>query len=252
MLTNRSGLNICHSETDNRFEPLRINIGTNFKTGVNIPSTDSLFIILPVTGQKSIDIGRFGIFADGVPSIIQAFARLRRNGNIYAILPKVKSIADDQDIRNLLTYINIPVNELEILLQSKSETEFQLLINRYLKKYEALLPEIKEYENYESSRPKKSDFVPIPDKHSIEQIKHLQSFPHYGKAFTSIPSFTDFVLSKGQEILVNETVLAGKDIVPYVIWAAVHDQFTNCKLSSAISVNLNPKKLNLTSKKIYQ
>lgn len=241
--------NICDGDTGNKFDENRINIGTNFKTGVDIPTNDPFFIILPVTKKGTIDLGIFGIFSDGVPSIIQAIGRVRKKGNIYAIFPAVKTIIRDRDSKHLLTSVKIPTKELKYLLKSKIDSEFQELIEHYLKKYEALLPIIKEYEDYQKLQPKRSSFTGIPDKHLIEQIKQLQSFPHYGKAFTSIPSFTDFILSKGQEILVNETASAGKDILPYVIWAAVHDQFTNCKLSSVITVNRIIKKLYLTSAK---
>jgi hypothetical protein len=64
------------------------NIGTTFKTGINIEkSNTSFFIIAPP--KYAYEDKDFKVFAGGISSVIQALARVRGNGNthIFFITP---------------------------------------------------------------------------------------------------------------------------------------------------------------------
>src|SRR5690606_33484348 len=60
-------------DDDTPFNESVNNIGTTFKTGIDIKDNNSVFIILlPCISDQ----GNYGIFSDGLPSIIQSFARI--------------------------------------------------------------------------------------------------------------------------------------------------------------------------------
>src|SRR5207253_853586 len=65
-LTTGDNKNVLFNSTGN-------NIGTTFKTGINIEEPDNVFIIiLPYFTQDVPDLAGYGIFTDGVPALIQS------------------------------------------------------------------------------------------------------------------------------------------------------------------------------------
>lgn len=73
----------------NRFNNEMCNIGTNFKSGVNIiKENHSFVIIMPPNSSRMFFRNKFGIFSNGVNNVIQALARQRKKGEIHIILPR--------------------------------------------------------------------------------------------------------------------------------------------------------------------
>jgi len=70
----------------NRYDGTKINIGTNFKTGINISKENHCFIIvLPSKSAKMVFKNMYGIFSNGHLDIIQALARQRKKGEIHVV-----------------------------------------------------------------------------------------------------------------------------------------------------------------------
>ncbi|MBK9736913.1 MAG: hypothetical protein IPO92_18935 [Saprospiraceae bacterium] len=51
------------------------------------------------------------------------------------------------------------------------------------------------------------------------------------------PNESTFILEKGQEYLKYASYKSGKFITPYVVWAALHDQYINCTLDKIVYLN---------------
>lgn len=73
-------------EPQNRYDGSKINIGTNFKTGININKENHCFIIiLPSSSAKMPFENFYGIFSNGYIDIVQALARQRKKGEIHVV-----------------------------------------------------------------------------------------------------------------------------------------------------------------------
>lgn len=70
----------------NRYDSSKINIGTNFKTGININKDNHCFIIImPSKSAKMPFENLYGIFSNGYLDIVQALARQRKKGEIHVV-----------------------------------------------------------------------------------------------------------------------------------------------------------------------
>ena len=73
-------------EPKNRYDSSKINIGTNFKTGININKDNHCFIIImPSKSAKMPFENLYGIFSNGYLDIVQALARQRKKGEIHVV-----------------------------------------------------------------------------------------------------------------------------------------------------------------------
>lgn len=197
------------------FNPDSINIGTTFKTGIDILDKHSLFIII-LPGINFQNHASYGIFSDGIPSIIQSIARLRNGGDIYIFMPFPKVFIKGsilQELKKLFT-------EYEEYELRKPEEEGKVIGDKY-----------------KQIRKELEDEILIADLEQKNEEKY--PIPRY-------PSMDSFILEKSQSYLVNIDPSFGKLIYPYVIWAATNNQFTNCILKSIYTHNYQEISLNLT------
>lgn len=242
--------NICVSEDDfssdpaNRFDPTKINLGTNFKTGVNIPKGDPLFIILPYNYTSIFRTTSFGIFTDGEPAIIQALARVRSGSDVYVIVPEVDTIIDDEGHTNGF----LQKHGLDGKLKYKNELPLPKTeeLNAILLAYNKIFDEVNEKFIEYMEQQHKYSFYPDEDffiqafgsshhkKAVIKDVlkKFYSEFGVYFRPKVYHTSHTEFILEEGQRYLCTEFLSCGKKIYPYVLWAALNDQFTNCTLKS--------------------
>ncbi|QNS40911.1 DEAD/DEAH box helicase family protein [Chryseobacterium manosquense] len=73
-------------EPKNRYDENKINIGTNFKTGINIEKENHFFIIImPPRSTKMVFENKYGIFSGGYIDLVQAVARQRKVGEIHIV-----------------------------------------------------------------------------------------------------------------------------------------------------------------------
>lgn len=194
------------------------NIGTTFKTGISIKEKNSGFvIILPskYSMQGFIKSGDYGIFTDGTNSIIQAFARVREESEIYIIAPYPKMFIQYQQAEG--TY-------LQNLLQID-------MIKHYIYPHDNLI-----YSHYEYSEQRRlilNQYNKIVDGLKIEidevnrmvNLKKRDSLP-----YLQFPTFDMYCLSIGEKVLYSYYAMFGRDLSAYVLWAAFNNQFVNCKL----------------------
>ncbi|WP_449400502.1 hypothetical protein [Chryseobacterium wanjuense] len=76
----RDSLNLKANKT---YDSAKINIGTNFTTGVNIKAEEHNFIIILPIEAKIDFISYRGVFTSGLNAVTQSLARQRKQGDIY-------------------------------------------------------------------------------------------------------------------------------------------------------------------------
>ena len=89
------------------------NIGTTFKTGISIKEKNSGFVVfLPsAKAMKNVNRDKLGIFNNGVITLIQAIARVRKESDIYVIMPfPTKYIEEHQSYLTEDNYISKLMN----------------------------------------------------------------------------------------------------------------------------------------------
>lgn len=204
-----------NEEPKNIYDNNKCNIGTNFKTGVSIEKSNHAFIIImPPEGTKTQFINYFGIFSDGVNSVIQALARQRTPGEIHIILPE-------------------PYKFRYSSLSSSSCTEHQISI---FKKF---------YDEVASYKTKTVDYLKLNTQDDIIQrfynqelygnvsneIEHINSLERTNIAPLRYPPYKQFKLNRGEEYLTSKFYFFGKDISSYLTYCAFTNQFVNCRLT---------------------
>lgn len=195
--------NICTADTDHEFNPNAHNIGTNFKTGVNITDSNSTLIVILPTVNKANPLASYGIFSDGIPAIIQSFARLRNGGNIHVFMYAPDTIIELENHKE-----NIPVE----LYQNKLSRPHKKLNESYNwmgQKYNALRRFLSHEINF---------LMDVFNEN--EELKY-----HY-------PTFQEVLIEKSQNYLLSKNEWMGKYLSPYVLWASINNQFCNSTLQS--------------------
>jgi len=185
-------LNLTVSDTNTatkrEFDRNQTNIGTTFKTGVNIRDNDLLIIILPLIFSSGIkQIGEEGIFQDGLPSILQSVARLRGAGDIIVFIPPVKHLLGES--------YDVLIDKPYIQLFEPINTETYNPINEEFKLLENF------YNNYTA-----------PIKEEIEKDKNDK-----GRPSIQFPELDNFILNRGQDFLVYSKLSSGKYAYPLLL-----------------------------------
>lgn len=216
VLIDKEDINYCYydifskeSNDNKKYSLDKINIGTNFTTGVNITKEKhNYFIIIPVRSNIPF-LRNKGVFTNGIISIIQSLARQREIGDIYISMPTpfyldLDSLPYSDDIKEKISENFSSRNCLpgNMIKYSNINSEYKLLQNAY----HAL-------------------------KNSYKLgFKNLDKTSRKGMNEIRFPKLETFILTKGESYL-SENFFDG-DLSTYIYWAATCNQFINCKLSS--------------------
>ena len=197
----------------NRYNNEMCNVGTNFKTGVNITKDNHAFIIImPPRSSRLPFQNLYGIFSSGIISVIQAIARQRKKGEIHIILPRPDEFKYDS-------------------LPFEGELK-QVFVNCYeaLKHYVEPKQKVKYY-SFQEQRNLLCDFYNNTLKANIHQeINLVESTQREGKASLKFPEFKNFLLDEGEDYLAFNKPFFGGDLSAYITYAALTNQFINCSL----------------------
>lgn len=212
-----SNTSLLTSYSDDKYIEGFNHIGTNFSTGVDIKKEGDVLIIIFPFKYKDEDVkGEEGIFYDGLPSILQSVARLRSKGRILFIIPPMKAyIKDDMTdelFSKIYTYKKIDDDsdndKIKEVLEDFLEDEKKIL-EKFIKRRNNAI--VKEQESY------------------MDLIKNEKNITRPEIQF---PSKDTFILERGQEFIKYRIYKSGKYITPYVVWAALNDQYVNCSLEN--------------------
>lgn len=225
-------INLCVSElyanqravrsvpSTKRFNKYKSNIGTTFKTGVNIEKQNhSYIIIFPPEGTKMPFNNQYGIFSGGINDIIQALARQRIKGEIHLILPlpermdytTLPEMTDEQKHHFIQAYNSVskPVINNE---DNNTNDRFSDTIVKY-KPINTQTQIIKDkYEEFIGSI-----LLPVITLSDNENI--------------NFPSLLNFRIQKGARVINNDKFL-GSDLSAFITYCAFTNQFINCRLVS--------------------
>lgn len=219
--------NVTFSE---KYKHDKCNIGTMFKTGVSILKNNSaLVVFLPTKFSMQKSTKDYGIFNDGIISLIQTLARVRKKSDIYIIMPEPNYLISGD------YWDNFPSLQLLDDLVSKSERLFGSEEKKDIKN-----------KNQYSYKSIEEQFTIISDKYSDiysrveEQIEFVKLLESEGQRYLLPPLLYThpdiFRLNEGESFLSNYYAIFGRDLPAYILWAAFNNQFVNCKLKS-ISAN---------------
>ncbi|XJR90460.1 DEAD/DEAH box helicase family protein [Elizabethkingia anophelis] len=205
-------------EPENRYNPQKCNVGTNFKTGVSIEKENHAFIIiLPPSGARDSFKSMHGIFTDGINSIIQSLARQRIQGEIHIMLPPPHKF----------NYETLPFGEEK---------------HNYFKNfYESIV-------NHRSNV--EVDYIPVNSQQDLinlfyedelkanvlNEIEFIGSNSRSGALRLEFPSLDLYKLYNGERYLYSKFDFFGKDLSSYVTYSAITNQFVNCRLESTFSI----------------
>lgn len=230
-------INRCYNDmfdikSKQTYSPSHINIGTNFTTGVNIEKHKHNYIII---FPKDISFKYFnnkGVFTNGANTIIQTLARQRKPGKIHIFLPE-------------------PVRLKEESLKYEKEISDKILSN-----FEKLntTPEIKVNYSNINEQGKVLDQVYSNLLYKAKNaLQQLSKTDRAGMNTLQYPSKEIFKLYKGEQYLADD--FFGGNISSYIMWAAMCNQFLNCKLShiqTSHSINLSSQELENEINSIYK
>lgn len=201
-------------DPENRYDPNKCNIGTNFKTGVSIEKENHAFIIImPPSGARSHFRNNYGIFSSGINSVIQALARQRKKGEIHIVLPR-----PDYFEYTSLNHFNDSQKQVfkEYYEACKNNNSVSDLVSYIpLDVQDDLL---------------RTYYTEILRKNIEESIDYLSSKGRHDKVRLEYPEFKLFKLEKGEKLMSSEIKFFGKDLSSYITYCSITNQFINCNL----------------------
>lgn len=242
---------VSNNKASISFDSRKSTIGTTLKTGIDINNPEQLYVVIlpsdPWISDSVSDIS--GIFSDGIPSIVQSLARMRNGGRILVVLPRPLKLLEDSIKNSAYTKVVIP-NFLEYkdFVERPRNSELEILSGYWMREWLRIRKWRKDYMDLqESVLNKVNEGWKRQENDQIQNLSHefdgvdlkeeiSELFQHVPLIDTKpipdvhFPSFEDFVISNGQRFITNYSEWYGKYIVPYFIWAALNDQFQNCKL----------------------
>ena len=191
--------------TKSRFDNTKCNIGTNFKSGVNINKENhALVIVMP--DLTKLNNRLLGVFSEGPNAIIQAIARQRNAGEIHIILPKPLSM------------------------------DFDFLPSHWSVTQKEYFKEVYESLSRNNSNGVETKYFPFSQQ--IEIVKEVWNemmvrleMPLALNSNLIIPSFNDFIIEKGELCITKENFF-GKDLSAFILYSALTNQFYNAKLEN--------------------
>lgn len=199
-------LNLCTSSSKNPFDSNVNNLGTTFNTGNSIEKSDSTFVVIMPPNVENPTLQNDGIFTNGITEIIQAIARVRLKSHIYIVMPYPKKLILKDDNDQLLKskaslYGRFDFSKKENIANYTCLTQQRALINSAHR------------QNFQKS----ADGVYFADK-QIDSNKPI---------FTNLDNY---IIEKGEKYLKKHYPSFGKNLSNYIYWAALTNQFVNCKL----------------------
>lgn len=213
-----SGFNITRgSDTGTPFLSGANNIGTTFKTGVNIVEADNLLIvILPYLDSSTpVKEGNYGIFSDGVPAILQALGRQRNGGQCHVIMSRPKIIIEGT-----------------VLQKSDGDTFSFSAAQSYRTQNDQLDDVMDTYE-------RRTRLI-------RDEIVFLQGDTSAAATISSYyPSLQDFLLSENN---VTGSLSSGLGLSSYLLWAACNNQIEGVKLKEVKHWYVPERELKLSNK----
>ncbi|SDE13861.1 DEAD/DEAH box helicase family protein [Niabella drilacis] len=219
-------LRLCTGETGVSFDEQFWNIGTNFKTGINITRANTSFIIiLPhMRSYDSKNRDSMGIFTEGSNTIIQAIARMRTaiNNEILLIMPPPKRLIQNERLSGGLSDYLKRVSVVPVLRQLKLFKESA--------KYHNINSQLKLLERFDAQRRSViskgfSNF----NFRSMYIKKRSETKPKL-----DYPDLQEFVMEDGDRYLYSSFEIFGSNLSAYAIWAAFNNQFENATLQNVL------------------
>ena len=199
--------------TKNRFDNNYCNIGTNFKSGVNIKKDNHAYIvILPPASARSTYANFNGIFSEGPNAVIQAIARQRAAGEIHIFLPKPIKM----DYRSLPNHMTASQKDL------------------FVTKFNSVCIPTSDVPTTNNVEVQETSYIPF-SKHIDEVNKWWQILqeryvmPMILNSEVQLPSYDNFVIMNGEKCTIKTNFL-GKDLAAFVVYSAFTNQFFNAKL----------------------
>lgn len=204
-----------------KFNKFKTNIGTTFKTGVNIEKENhSYIIILPPESTKMPFKNYYGIFSGGINDLIQSLARQRIKGEIHIVLPvpermdydSLQGMSNEQKRYFIEAYnsVSVPSNLDDEEATSNSSNGF----SDSVVKYKLLNTQSKIIED------KYQEFIG-----SI--LLPVISLTNNGTL--NFPDLASFRILKGTKTINNDKFL-GADLSAFITYCAFTNQFINCRL----------------------
>lgn len=217
---NRCYNDIFDPKSKQKYSPSKINIGTNFSTGINIEKLNHNYIVI-FPKEVSIDFfNNKGVFTNGANTIIQALARQRTKGKIYIFLPE-------------------PMELNEKSLKYKDE-----ISNKILSNFKSLGIQTDKKINYSNINHQEkildNVYQNLLSKISTATSK-IEETDRAGMNILNYPKKEIFKLYKGEKFLA-ENFFEG-NLSTYILWASMCNQFLNCRLAD---IHIS-KKIRLTS-----
>lgn len=175
------------------------NIGTTFKTGVDIADSNSVFIIIMPCISDKIDA--YAIFSDGLPSIVQSLARIRHTGQVHVFMPRPTVMIDKPEGLPILRYLKL--DTLPVYYSDKQNWFY---------------PELKRI-HFQKKRRVQSEIDTI-NQAQAEGLRLNYSYR----------TLSAMLIERSQGLLLKNHYSYGKQIAPYVLWAALYNQFCTSAL----------------------
>lgn len=197
---------VIDGRSKDSYDDQRNNVGTAFKTGVNITSSDCLMIVvLPYKKHKKpLEVNSYGVFTDGNQTIVQMLGRLRKKGAIHVIMGPV-----DEHLSS--TSLHTVTKELTSFKPTSYETQNYTFNN--------ILDEL--------SKKMADPVTAATGKYVTGSSKRH----HSSQVLSAFPTLENLLVSIGSKAAFKKYTF-GKDLYPLTLWMALHDQFCQAKLSA--------------------
>jgi len=199
----------------NRFDNRLCNVGTNFKSGVNIIKTNHAFVVvLPPASARGTYASYRGIFSEGINAVTQSIARQRTPGEIHIILPK----PIEMDYDSLPSYMN--PSQKEYFKQKFSEISIST----------SEIPTTNNVEVLPTKYISFSEHIEIGKRWWEKQSERFK-IPLQLDPDLELPNFDNFIMTNGEKCTSREAFL-GRDLSAFVTYASFTNQFFNSRLHS--------------------
>jgi hypothetical protein len=221
----RDSLNLDANKT---YDCKKINVGTNFTTGVNIKAEEHNFIIILPIEAKIDFVSYRGVFTSGLNAVTQSLARQRKKGDIHVFLPTPTRLVEESfphsfDQKQILKSVfdKFSHDKKTYFTYTDSNLESVIINNEYNELKGNFHDEISLLERIEYTERKGMNRLVFPKKEI-------------------------FILEKGEKILIKNFFRG--DLSGYFLWAAITNQFLNCRLES-LDIS---EKINLSSENLFE